>query len=139
MPLLSPGAGEPQAVSQVLPQQRACRTQGPGEDLGEEDAQGLSATPDGAAPAAAGEVDDSKPPAWPWDAAKGRCVTSWLFFSLRVDTGSKFPPALLARNAPPHAARAGLLHGGEHRRRVRLHPLQSYLRRADAHRAAGAT
>lgn len=79
---------------------------------------------------------------WPWWSPKfllgGPWVTSW-FFSLWVNTGSKFPSALLARNAAPHAACAGLLHSGEHCRRVWLHPLQSYLRGADAHRAAGIT
>lgn len=77
-------------------------------------------------------------PSLVWALSGGPCVTSW-FFSLWVDTGSELPSALLARHAAPHAARAGLLHGGEHRRRVRLHPLQSDLGRADAHRAAGIT
>lgn len=81
------------------------------------DGQGEDGAGDGATSAQQGGVDD--PTAGWWDPRlcwKG-LITSW-FSLLGVDTGSKFPSALLARNAPPHAACAGLLHGGEHRRRV---------------------
>lgn len=59
-----------------------------------------------------------QPLAEPQDSVGNALYNLMVLPSLWVDTGSKFPSALLARNAAPHAARAGLLHGGEHRWRV---------------------
>ena len=53
---------------------------------------------------------------------------------LLLPPGPELPAALLAGHAPPHAARAGVRHRGQHRGGLRLHPLQGYLWGPHAHR-----
>lgn len=56
-----------------------------------------------------------------------------------IHTGAVLPAPLLAGHASAHAPGAGLLHGGEHRGGVRLHPVQGHLRGAHAHCSAGSS
>lgn len=51
-------------------------------------------------------------------------------------SGPELLAALLAGHAAPHAPCPQLPHGGEHRGRLWLHPLQGHLWGADAHRPA---